>query len=294
MSRDLRSTVLLLGCGYTLTRVLRRMPASRAVFTTRSDEGMQRAVAILGQRYEGMIADVSSPSSIRDVFERFPSIDTVVDGVPPFSKEGDDALVGVRSLCEVLNGRKIKRLIYLSTTGVFGARDGSPVNEETRCRPTTAKGCARLDSELAYRKCLPCSVAVRIPAIYGPGRGIGTALKNGTYRIISGKDRWSNRIHVDDLAEVLLRLLEFKDEPPKVLCAADNEPALISAVVEYYCTAFGLPRPPLISEEEALALDMQTQLSNQRISNKLLTSTLQMTLKYPSYKDGAETEFASK
>ncbi len=293
MSREFRPTLLLLGCGYTLTRLLQRLSASVVIFTTRNEEGLRRAADIVGTRYRGAEVDLNSPSSLRDVFEQYPTIDTVIDSIPPFGeKDGKDPLTGVRNVCQVLSEQKIKRLVYLSTTGVYGINDGSEVNEQTPCTPGSSKAKARLDSENEYAAAFPNFTALRISAIYGPGRGLGMALKNGTYHPISGQDRWSNRVHVDDLVEAILCLLKDKGIPPKTLCVSDNAPTLQSEVVQYYCSNFSLPKPKEISQEEAIGLEMATQMSNLRVLNNLLRTELEMKFKYPSYKEGAGTEFA--
>jgi nucleoside-diphosphate-sugar epimerase len=293
MLREFKPTTLILGCGYTLTRLLKRLHTSSVVYTTRTSESLAQAKDFVSTRYHGVALDLNSLSGVRDLFDEFPEIDTVIDSIPPrASSAGGDMLAGVKNICEVISNKKLKRFIYLSTTGVYGINDGSEVDESTPCNPTNSKSKARLDSEAAYSKACENFTAFRISAIYGPGRGLGTSLKNGTYREIQGSEqRWSNRIHVEDLVSALLLSIKFTGILPKKLCISDDKPAPIKEVVDYYCKTFNLPRPPVISQEEALKAEASTQMSSQKIINKLMKNDLALKLKYPSYVQGAATEF---
>jgi nucleoside-diphosphate-sugar epimerase len=176
--------------------------------------------------------------------------------------------------------------MYLSTTGVFGVRDGSVVNEDTPPRPWNPQGEARYVSELAYRESARAVTALRLPAIYGPDRGIHVSLRAGSYRLVDDGSSWSNRIHVDDLATVLYCAALFPlDRPlPPVLCVADDEPTQARDVVRYICEREGIPFPASISQEEVLRAGGYTMLSSQRVQNGLMKQVLGVELQYPSFK----------
>ena len=127
--------------------------------------------------------------------------------------------------------------------------------------------------------------ALRLPAIYGPDRGLLWSLRAGSYRLIGTGENWTNRIHVEDLVEVIKRCLQSKDLPP-VLNVTDDHPARAKDVVDYLCSRDSLPYPQSISEEEALKGGAYTMLSNQRVRNDLMKRVLGIQLRYPSYREG--------
>jgi len=293
MAREVNPTIALFGCGYTLTRLLKTFPPSKVVFTTRTDESLASAHNFISRAYRGAVLDLKSKSSIFDFFENYPFVETIVEGIPPGSdKDGGDPLEGVNNLCAALRSQEqVKRLIYLSTTGVFGVNDGSEVDERTECAPTNPKSQARLDSEAAYSLAISDFIALRVAAIYGPGRGIGTSLKNGTYQITGDGSRWSNRIHVDDLVTIIHRAIKSSRLMPKAVCVADDTPTVVKEIVDYYCERFSLQAPAQISDENAALGGHHSQLNNQRVKNTMLKDEIKVELRYPSFREGAHTEF---
>jgi nucleoside-diphosphate-sugar epimerase len=291
MSQEFAPTILLLGCGYTLTRLLKKLPVNSVLYTTRSSSSLEDAPALIGNRYHGEVVNPYDAAALEALFKQYPSIDTIIDSVPPRAEEGSDPLTGVKNLCEIIVTKKLKRLFYLSTTGVYGVQDGSEVDEKTECAPSNPRAQARLSSEELYRSAFSNVVNFRIAAIYGPGRGLGLSLKNGNFKKIRGKNRWSNRIHVDDLVTVLHATLKFKGILPPVFNVADDTPTQINEVIDYYCSKFNFAPPGEISEEEAQKSEMYNQMSDQKIINRLIREELGVKLKFPSYKEGAGSEF---
>jgi nucleoside-diphosphate-sugar epimerase len=184
-----------------------------------------------------------------------------------------------------MKGTQVARVIYLSTTGVFGGRDGRIVTEETPPAPWNAQGEARLLSELAYRDSGVEMTALRLPAIYGPDRGLVHSIRQGHYRLVGTGETWTNRIHVRDLAAIIERAI-FAAELPPVLCVSDDCPAQAREVAEFVCSKEGLPLPGCVSEEEVLKAGAFTMLSNQRVQNALMKKVLNLKLQYPSYREG--------
>jgi nucleoside-diphosphate-sugar epimerase len=281
-------TVALLGCGYTLSTILALNPSIPAVVTSTSEDKVDRL------RQAGLDAvrlDLTDDGEVARFFRERSEVTTIIDGVPPVFGRDTDPLSGVRNV--VAHGRAATRLIYLSTTGVFGGQDGSWVDESTPPNPRHPRARARWESEALYTEAFPSSCMLRIPAIYGPGRGVGVSMKRGSYRMIGDGSRWTNRVHVVDLARTITALL-FRSpaEPlPPVLCVSDGAPATAREVTDYYRERFGFSEPPSVTEAEAVAAGMYTQTGNQRVANRLLTRYLPEGLKYPSFRDGAGSEF---
>lgn len=284
--------VLLLGAGYTLTRVAEMLGRDRSVLTVTSSERAKRL------RSEGWCAeDLRLPDEdrLRSIVGLHGVI-SVVDGVPPIPSSGGTAspvdTAALSSQIRTLGDLKLSRAVYLSTSGVFGIEDGSWVDEATQAHPKYPRAAARLAYEEGYRS-LPFHTAiVRVPAIYGPGRGLSRSLLSGRFKLVDGGSRYSNRIHVEDLARLVVALLEA-DAPPPLVAAGDDEPALLADVAGYYASLLKTGPVESISLEEAKKLGMHTLTGNQRIRNKLMKEVLGAPLAYPTYREGALSEIAA-
>lgn len=282
----LEPSVALIGGGYTLQRVAHLLPRASFVITSRSEDTCKawRAAGVTAQR-----VSIEEAESVAALFANFPSITTVVDSVPPL-RSGDPA-AGVRNLIAGLAQTRVARLIYLSTTGVFGVRDGSEVTEDTPARPWNAQGEARWISEQAYREFAARNpevqvTALRLPAIYGFDRGVLHSIRAGTYALIDDGSQWTNRIHVDDLASIIAACITYKEGLPPVLCVSDDAPTRAQEVASFICAKEGLPFPKSISAQEAVARGAYTMVSNQRVRNDTMKEVLGITLSYPSFREG--------
>ena len=273
--------ILLLGGGYTLQEVARRLPAHSFVITSR-DATRVEEFRKLG--WCSAVVDNANEQSLGRVFSEFPTISHVVDSVPPL--QGADPSIGARVCASFFGSAAVQRVIYLSTTGVFGVRDGSWVDESTPEQPWSPPGRARLECELAYRNAGLTVTSLRLPAIYGPGRGTELSIKSGRYRLVEDGSNWTNRIHVEDLAAVIIAALKAERLPP-TLCVSDDEPAQAKVVVEYFCQKFSLPLPPSVSRDDLLQQGAFTLLSNQRVRNARMKEYLGVSLRYPNFRSAA-------
>lgn len=287
------STIALLGCGYTLSRVAAMLQPESLVLVVRSEETAAR----LRQTYRHVVqVSLEDEAAVSEFFQNYPSIQTVVDSVPPLfatrivtEEDVESALTGVRNCVNALKNSSCSRLIYLSTTGVYGVTDGTIVDEATRPEPTNPRAKARLESERLYQSESYDTIVLRISAIYGPGRGIGTALRAGRFSLAGNGAGWSNRIQVEDLARCIHKAI-ISTEVPGLLNVSDGSYARQVDVVDFYCREFGCRYPESTSLELLKQSGSYTRLSNQRIDSNLMHSFLG-TLQYPSYRDGAHTEF---
>jgi len=277
--------VVLLGGGYTLQRVAELLPPDSFVITSRRSDQCNE------WRNRGWLSqqvDTEKTESLKDLFRAFPTASVLVDSVPPVRDRV--ATVGVENITRELESTAIGKVIYLSTTGVFGRRDGSEVDEDTKPAPWNEQGQARLDSEDVYRHWSRGAsgrvfIALRLPAIYGPSRGLAESLKRGSYRLIGDGHFWTNRIHVEDLAHVIGRAIHA-ERLPEVLCISDDCPALARDVVAFVCDQENIGFPLRVSEQEALRAGNYTMLSNQRIKNDRMKQVLGITLRFPSFREG--------
>lgn len=281
---------LLLGAGYTLTRVASLLPAQLTLLTTTTPEKMS---AFQADGFTARLLDYRDSQALADFFHEYPDIEVIVDSVPPRSPAPPpggadyeliqrdawvkDATLGVRNLVAHLQSTstRVRRVVYLSTTGVYGVTDGSEVNEETPTLATEPRALARIESENCYRSLAaqtPIKVTtVRIPAIHGPGRGPGRglaeALRRGTYPLIDDGMRWTNRIEVSHLAALIKVLIAAPagESLPPIINATDGNPRRAIEAVSEICKHQGLPLPTSISAAEAKRRGLHTLLGNQRV-----------------------------
>ncbi len=292
-------TTLLLGGGYTLQRVAEKSPCGSFVITSRNAAQCEHWRA---QGWESFQVTIDDRDGLARLFAQYPSLRVIVDSVPPLRTTLDDAEGSERGVqCVVralgdISASGIERIVYLSTTGVFGVRDGSWVDEATPPAPWNAQGRARQRSEDLYAQAAKASghiafTALRLPAIYGPDRGVAVSLRSGTYALVGDGSQWTNRIHVEDLAEVIVRCVSYLGVLPCVLCVSDDSPTQASDVVAYLCEREGLALPPSVSPEEVLRRGAYTMLSNQRVRNTRMKEVLGLSLQYPSFREGMSAPY---
>ncbi len=282
--------ILLCGGGFVLNRLATVLPQDSFVITSRSGE---KVADWKSRGYVAEVLDIAVVNDVEALFLKYPSITTLVDSVPPIRSNGastEDPYIGVRNL---RSQEALRQIIYLSSTAVYGEDSGGWVTEETVPEPATQSGEHRLQSENLYRESSASVTALRLSGIYGPGRGLGIALKEGRYRMLEDIDRHANRIHVDDIVQTLHILLTASGlEAAPTYNVSDDAPTPVSEVVQYYIEKFSLPAPKTLTFQEARAAGRERLISsNKRVSNARLKTLPGFKLRYPSYREGAGTEF---
>jgi nucleoside-diphosphate-sugar epimerase len=165
---------------------------------------------------------------------------------------------------------------YLSTTGVYQDIEG--VIDDTTPLPaeTTPKYRAVLAAEAQYRAV--SAAVLRSPGIYGTERGIHVRLQRGDFKLSGDGSRFGSRIHVDDLAELLLA---SASAPGETFVVGDLEPCRQRDLVTWLCARLDLPFPasaPLSEVHETLR-------RNRRVDSSRALQRLGVTLKYPTYRE---------
>jgi nucleoside-diphosphate-sugar epimerase len=180
---------------------------------------------------------------------------------------------------------------YLSTTGVYGDRGGGWVDESSALAPSGERGRRRVAAEQGWLDLwrshgMPIHI-FRLAAIYGPGRSTFDALRAGTARRIDKPGQVFSRIHVDDLAAVLIASMG-RPRPGAVYNVCDDDPAPPEAVVAHAAALLGMPAPPLVPLESAnlSAIARSFYDDNKRVSNRRIKTELGATLRYPDFRAG--------
>jgi nucleoside-diphosphate-sugar epimerase len=180
-------------------------------------------------------------------------------------------------------------ICYLSTTSVYGVTDGSRVDEETPCNPTSARGRRRLEAERAWQS-LPLPAHIfRLSGIYGPGRSVFDTIRAGRAQRIVKPGHAFNRIHVVDIAQ-MLRASIVRPAPSRIYNLADDLPSPSADLVTYACKLMGVEPPPEIPFEEAQLSPMAREFwaDNKRMANDRIKRELGVTLMYPTWREGLD------
>lgn len=278
------ATRLIFGCGYLGLRVARRWrdAGDRVVAVTRSAENAER---FADEGLQPLMADVTRPESLRDL----PTADTLLFAVG-YDRTAVPTIqqVYAEGFKNVLNAlpSETGRVIYISTTGVYGNAGGDWVDEQTPPAPARDGGKASLSAEQALTASpwADHGVALRLAGIYGPDRLPYLAKLRAGEAIAAPREGWLNLIHVDDAASAVLAAASV-ESPPPVVCVSDGSPPQRG---DYYAEVARLLRSPEPNfvEPEADSPRAARAAADKRVANRLLRERLRVSLRYPTYRVG--------
>lgn len=253
---------LILGAGFTGARVARRLEvAGHEVVCTNSQNLPLPDVSFL----QALAGD-----------------DWVVLHSIPVIRRPEDSWEPTPLLVQALRG-KVRRVVYISTTGVYG--DAREVNEATPVNGRTPRETLRLEAEKAVADGPWSSCILRPAAIYGPGRGAHVSIREGKWKIGGDGSNFVSRIHVDDLATHALAALT--NDVTGAWPVADEEPCTTSEMTRFCCDLLGLPIPESVAPG---ALD-ESRRADRRVDGSAIRARLGLTLEYPSYRTGIPASF---
>lgn len=253
--------------------------------TTRDNE---KRVSLSGRGVQAHIFDFQKP--LVDPSRVLAGTTHVLVSTPP-SDEGDPSFL--MHAADILNIPTLEWVGYLSTTGVYGDRQGEWVDEQTAVQPTSRRGVRRAQAEEQWFSLLQAhGVPVhifRLAGIYGPGRSALDSVRAGVARRIDKPGQAFSRIHVEDIVQVLRASMERSD-PGQIYNICDDHPAPSHEVIKHACEILGRPVPPLIPFAQADMAPMARSFyaDNKRVRNDKMKSALGIALKYPSFKEGLQ------
>jgi nucleoside-diphosphate-sugar epimerase len=271
------------GLGYTARRVLARLPGVEASGATRDPETAR------AWRRDGVAAWAVDDPAARPALEAaLRGAETLLVSAPP-DEDGDPALR--RFGAAIAAAPALARVVYLSSVGVYGDRDGAWVDESSAPAPGSPRARQRLAAEREWRafgEARGASVDVlRLAGIYGPGRNALERLQRGEARRIVKPGQVFNRIHVDDVAAVAVWLIEAGG-PGGLWNVADEEPAPPQDVIAFAAEIIGVAPPP----EEDFAFARLSPMAasfyddNRRVDVGKLRRGFGYRWLYPTYRDG--------
>ncbi len=234
------------GCGYTGTRVARQAQGWNVTAHLRDQD---KAAAL---QAAGVATICCSMDDLADIPTLPVHNKVLLYSIPP--QGGGSIDLRARNFCAALERDNAipSRIIYLSATSVYGDTNGQIVTEQSPAEPDSAMGKRRLDAEQLFQEFgaghgVPV-VILRVSGIYGPGRLPLMQIAQGQPLLKEELARPSNRIHVDDLVQVCLKVLE---QGSGIYNVSDGHPASMTAYFNACADALGKPRQPQVCLEEA-------------------------------------------
>ncbi|MBI5386625.1 MAG: SDR family oxidoreductase [Verrucomicrobia bacterium] len=286
--------VLIIGCGYVglpLGAELARQ--GHEVF------GMRRTPAADGELRAAGIqplhTDITDPASLAEIE---PCFDWVANTVSSSRGGVEDYrrvyLAGTRNLVNWLMRAPPVKLVYTSSTGVYGQNDGSIVDESRPTEPGTETGRVLVETErlllaAAREQGLP-AVVLRLAGIYGPGRGhYFKQFVSGEMALADGGQRILNMIHRDDVVGAIIAALE-RGRAGEVYNVADDEPVTQTGFFRWLSAHLGRPMPS--EGADVASASPKRHLTNKVVSNAKLKAELGCAFKYPTFREGYADEVA--
>ena len=285
-----KPTLLVVGCGDIGMRVLRLLRGRWRLLALSSSPDRFQALRAAGAL--PLFGDLDRPASLRRLGRL---ADAVLHLAPPPGHGQCDSR-SAALVAALAAGARVRRLVYASTTGVYGDAGGARFDETRPPRPATERALRRVDAEArlrAYGRACQVSVTIlRVPGIYAadrPGGHPRERLMRGTPVLRPEDDVYTNHIHADDLARACVAALQ-RGLPQRVVHASDDSELLMGDYFDLAARLCGLPPPPRISRQQArqqlapLALSFMSE--SRRLINQRLKKELRLRLRYPCVSDG--------
>ena len=285
-----RPSLLIVGCGDVGMRVLKLLGGRCRVFAlTRRPEQAEILRAAGALPLVGDLDDAGTLARLAGL------ADAVLHLAPPPSAGATDPRTA-RLLHALARKGRVQRIVYASTTGVYGDCAGARFDETQPLRPATDRARRRVDAEArlrGYGRAHGASVTIlRIPGIYARDRDGGhprERLVRGTPVLAAADDVYTNHIHADDLARACVAAL-WRGRPQRVVHVSDDTELKMGDYFDLAADLAGLPRPPRITREQARTELTPMLLSfmseSRRLVNDRLKRELRVDLRYPTVDRG--------
>ena len=284
--RARRPVLLIVGCGDIGLRVLRLLqPRWRVLALTSSP----RKVDAL--REAGALPLLGNLDHAASLGRLAALADAVLHLAPPPPHGQTDPRT--RNLLQALaRSRRVRCLVYASTSGVYGDAAGERFDETRAVNPGTARAHRRVDAEAAVRhhgRAFGVRVSIlRVPGIYALDREGGDPRERvlrGTPVLVPADDVYTNHIHADDLARACAAAL-VRGAPQRVYHVSDSSELKMGEHFDAVADAFGLARPQRMMRSEATRSLSEVQVSflseSRRLDNRRLIEELGVDLRYPT------------
>lgn len=274
-----RPRLLIVGCGDVGMRLLPLLRERFRVFALTSQP--ERRAALRAAGAVPVVADLDRPHTLARLRGLAP---WVLHLAPPRQDGAQD--LRTRRLVAALGS--VRRMVYVSTSGVYGDCGGALVGEQRPVAPRNARARRRVDAERVLRAWAMATGAqlaiLRVPGIYAQDRLPLKRLEQGTPALREDEDVYTSHVHADDLARIALQAL-VHGRPGRVYHAVDDTRMKMGAYFDAVADAFALPRPPRLPRSELEAVVSPVLMSfmseSRRLDNTRMKRELRVRLRYP-------------
>ena len=292
-SRFKRPTLLIVGCGDIGLRVARLLRGRWRLLALTSSPARCAALRAAGA------VPLAGDLDARATLVRLAGLaDAVLHLAPPAAHGKADARTAnlIAALARGRSHSRARCLVYASTSGVYGDCGGARFDETRAVNPATDRARRRVDAEARLRtfgRAFGVRVSLlRVPGIYALDRAGGDPrerLARGSPVLVHDDDVFTNHIHAEDLARACVAALH-RGLPQRIVHVCDDTELKMGAYFEFVADRFGLPRPPQLGREQAVATLPAMQLSfmseSRRLDNTRLKCELGLRLRYPTIDQG--------
>ena len=275
--------ILITGCGDIARRAIPHLTRRYRVYALVRNPAYCEPLRKLGAiPVIGDLDDRQSLSRIKGL------ADAVLHFAPPAPNGTTDTRT--RNLLSVLSaGSGPNRLVYISTSGVYGDCHDAHINETSAVNPASMRGKLRVDAERRIRAWARANSVnaniLRVPGIYAAERLPLDRLKSGAPVMNAHEDSYSNHIHADDLARIAVAALQ-RGKPCRVYHATDDAEMKMGEYFDAVADAYGLPHAPRMTrcEVQRAVSPMMWSFMNEsrRLTNARMKRELKVRLKYPT------------
>ncbi len=278
-----KPSILIIGCGDIGLRVAKQLSRSHRVFALTSQQSRFQELREVGAT--PILGNLDQPESL---WRLAGLAQTVIHLAPPQNSGNRDCRT--RNLIRILaqGSNAVRRLIYISTTGVYGDHRGAKVSEITPVNPQSERAKRRVDAERVLRLWGPANgVAVtilRVPGIYAADRLPIERLESKTPALVAEEDAYSNHIQSDDLARLVCAAV-YHGKPQRIINACDGGETKMGDYFDAVADAFGLQRPARLPGNELQKIVSPMLWSFMRESRRVTNARLhelKTPLRYPS------------
>jgi nucleoside-diphosphate-sugar epimerase len=278
-----KPSILIIGCGDIGLRVAKQLSRSHRIFALTSQQNRFQELRAVGAI--PILGNLDHPESL---WRLSGLAQTVIHLAPP--QNGGNRDCRTRNLLRILaqGSDAVRRLIYVSTTGVYGDHRGGKVSELTPVSPQSERAQRRVDAEKMLRLWAPAHgvalTILRVPGIYAVDRLPIDRLKAKTPALLPEEDAYSNHIHSDDLARLVCAAV-YHGKPQRVINTCDGGETKMGDYFDEVADAFGLERPARLPGSELQKIVNPMLWSFMRESRRVTNTRLhelKTPLRYPS------------
>jgi nucleoside-diphosphate-sugar epimerase len=277
---------LILGCGYVgMALGSELIKAGHEVYGLRRNQMHAEDLERTG--IHPLVADITRPKELEGLPQNY---DWVINCISSSGGGVSDYravyLEGMRRLLSWLSDSPPARLVYTSSTSVYGQNDGSLVTEKSPTEPEAETSRILLETEMLLLSSTEVSgIVLRLAGIYGPDRGYWfKQFLSGEATINGNGERILNMVHRDDIAGAIVAALQ-QAKPGQIYNVVDDEPVTQLECFRWLAQRLGKPLPPFSNET---GTPRKRGASNKRVSNERLKESLGYRFKYPTFREGFE------